>query len=297
MPALITDPWFYAVAVPAVLLMGLAKSGFLMGFGSLATPLLALVLPAPQAAALMLPLLLAMDATGVRQLWRERDRELLRLLLPASLIGTVVGTLLFGLLQGKTVAAVVGGLTLLFLAQRLAFPPRSDSAPPSRAVGFLLGIAGGFTSFVAHAGGPPIAAYVLPLRLAPLRLAATLAVLFGFINLSKWIPYAAPGPVRRPHPAHLAGADAVGTAGCLARHLGHPAHRLGLVLPHRLRRHVPDRGQAVVGWAAVAALTARRDPARHAVSQRRLARSRPRPDGRPRRPSACGCPCAHARRP
>ncbi len=193
MPALITDPWFYAVAVPAVLLMGLAKSGFLMGFGSLATPLLALVLPAPQAAALMLPLLLAMDATGVRQLWRQRDRDLLRLLLPATLIGTLVGTLLFGLLPGKTVAAVVGGLTLFFLAQRLAFPPRRDAAPPPKAVGFLLGIAGGFTSFVAHAGGPPIAAYVLPLRMEPLRLTATLAVLFGVINLSKWIPYAGLG--------------------------------------------------------------------------------------------------------
>ncbi len=193
MPAVITDPLFYGVAVPAVLLMGLAKSGFLMGFGSLATPLLALVMPAPQAAALMLPLLLAMDVTGVRQLWRERDRQLLRLLLPAALIGTGVGTLLFGLLPSKTVAAVVGSLTLLFLAQRLAFPPRSESAPPSRAVGFVLAIAGGFTSFVAHAGGPPIAAYVLPLRLPPLRLAATLAVLFGCINLSKWIPYAGLG--------------------------------------------------------------------------------------------------------
>jgi uncharacterized membrane protein YfcA len=193
MTTVITDPWLYAVAVPAVLLMGLSKSGFMMGFGSLATPLLVLVLPAPQAAALMMPLLLAMDVTGVRQLWRERDRDLLRLLLPAALIGTAVGTLLFGLLPGKTVAAVVGGLTLLFLAQRLAFPPRSDAAPPSRVVGFLLGIAGGFTSFVAHAGGPPIAAYVLPLRLAPLRLSGTLAVLFGFINLSKWIPYAALG--------------------------------------------------------------------------------------------------------
>jgi uncharacterized membrane protein YfcA len=186
---LITDPWFYAVAVPAVLLMGLAKSGFLMGFGSLATPLLALVLPAPKAAAIMLPLLLVMDATGVKQLWLERDRALLRLLVPAGLIGTLVGTLLFGLLSGKTVAAVVGALTLLFLAQRLLFPPRRDAPPPPRAVGFLLGIAGGFTSFVAHAGSPPLAAYVLPLRMEPLRYTATMAVLFGAINLSKWIPY------------------------------------------------------------------------------------------------------------
>ena len=189
----ITDPWFYAVAVPAVLLMGLAKSGFLMGFGSLATPLLALALPVPQAAAVMLPLLLVMDATGIKQLWRLRDRALLRLLIPAGLIGTAVGTLLFGLLSGKTVAAVVGILTLLFLAQRVLFPPRRDAPPPPRAVGFVLGIAGGFTSFVAHAGSPPLAAYVLPLRMEPLRYTATMAVLFGVINLSKWIPYAGLG--------------------------------------------------------------------------------------------------------
>ena len=187
---LITDPWFYAIAIPAVLLMGLAKSGFLMGFGSLATPLLALALPVPQAAAIMLPLLLVMDITGVQQLWRERDRELLRLLLPAGLIGTLVGTLLFSVLSAKTVAAVVGGLTLLFLAQRLVFPPRRDAPPPPKALGFALGIAGGFTSFVAHAGSPPISAYVLPLRLDPIRLTATMAVLFTAINLSKWIPYA-----------------------------------------------------------------------------------------------------------
>jgi len=186
---LITDPWFYAVAIPAVLLMGLSKSGFLIGFGSLATPLLALVLPVPQAAAMMLPLLLVMDVTGIRQLWRECDGALLRLLLPAALIGTVIGTLTFHLLSGKTVDAVVGGLTLTFLAQRLLFPPRRDAPPPPKAAGFLLGIAGGFTSFVIHAGGPPIIVYTLPLRLQPIRFAATMAVLFAAINLSKWIPY------------------------------------------------------------------------------------------------------------
>lgn len=187
---LITDPWFYAVAVPAVLMLGMAKSGFLMGFGSLATPLLALMVPVPQAAAIMLPLLLVMDATGIASLWRERDDALLKLLMPAALLGTVVGTVVFGLFPAKAVAGVVGALTLLFIAQRLLFPPRAEAPPPSRAAGFALGVAGGFTSFVAHAGGPPIAAYVLPLRLEPVRLTATLAVLFGAINLSKWIPYA-----------------------------------------------------------------------------------------------------------
>ncbi|MFT3956653.1 MAG: sulfite exporter TauE/SafE family protein [Piscinibacter sp.] len=187
---LIHDPAFYAVAVPAVLMMGLSKSGFLGGFGSLAVPLMALAVPVPQAAAIMLPLLAVMDATGLQQLWRHRDSALLRLLLPAGLLGTVVGTLLFGVLGTKTVAAVVGALTLLFLAQRLLFPPRADHPPPPKPLGFVLGIASGFTSFVAHAGSPPYNAYVLPLRLDPMRYAATAAVFFAAVNLSKWIPYA-----------------------------------------------------------------------------------------------------------
>jgi len=187
---LITDPAFYAVAVPAVLLMGLGKSGFLAGFGSLATPMLALVLPVPQAAAIMLPLLLVMDAAGLQQLWRERDRALVRLLLPAGLVGTLVGTLVFGLLPAHAVAGLVGALTLLFLAQRLLFPPRADQPAPPRWVGRLCAVASGFTSFVAHAGAPPISAYVLPMRLPPATFGATMAVFFAAINLSKWLPYA-----------------------------------------------------------------------------------------------------------
>jgi len=187
---IITDPWFYAVAIPAVLLMGISKSGFGAGFGSLATPLMALAIPVPQAAAIMLPLLLVMDGVGVKALFQKRDRELIRLLLPAGLIGTVIGTLSFGVLSAKAVAGVVGALTLLFLAQRLLFPPRADAPPPPRWLGLILGIASGFTSFVSHAGAPPVSAYVLPLRLAPITFTATMATFFAVINLSKWIPYA-----------------------------------------------------------------------------------------------------------
>lgn len=187
---IISDPAFYAVAVPAVLLVGLSKSGFAAGFGALGVPLMALAVPVPQAAAIMLPLLMLMDGYGLKALWRQRDAALLRLLLPAGLLGVVAGMLLFGALSARTVAALVGGITLAFLAVRTLFPPRADAPPPPRAAGRLLAAVSGFTSFVAHAGGPPMGFYLLPLKLDPVRFTATMAVFFAAINAAKWLPYA-----------------------------------------------------------------------------------------------------------
>lgn len=186
---MITDPWFYAVAIPAILLLGVSKSGFGAGFGALAVPMMALAIPVPQAAAILLPVLLVMDAMGLAALMRDRDRALLRLLLPAGLLGIVIGTVLFGVLSGKTVAGVVGVTTLAFLLIRLVWPPRADAPPPPKWLGVLLGTVSGFTSFVAHAGGPPIGFYVLPLRLPPVVFSATMAVFFAAVNLAKWPAY------------------------------------------------------------------------------------------------------------
>jgi hypothetical protein len=189
----ITDPWFYALAVPAVLMTGLAKSGFASGFGSLATPMLALAVPAPQAAAVMLPLLIAMDATGLQQMWRHRDRALVRQLVPWGVLGIGVGTVMFGVLSDRAVSGLLGALTLLFLAQRLLWPIRAEGTPPPRWAAPLCSTTSGFTSFVAHAGGPPLMAYVLPLKLAPVVASATMAVYFAVINLVKLMPFAALG--------------------------------------------------------------------------------------------------------
>lgn len=185
----LSDPWFYMVAVPAVLLVGLSKSGFASGFGSLAVPMIALVIPVPQAAAIMLPLLMVMDATTLQQLWRHRDRALVRRIVPWGLAGTVVGWGLFGMLSVSAVAGLTGALTLAFLAQRLLWPPRQQAAAAPGWVGSACATASGFTSFVAHAGGPPLAAYMLPLKLQPLVYSGSMAVFFGVINLSKWLPF------------------------------------------------------------------------------------------------------------
>ena len=187
---IITDPLFYLVSVPAVLLLGISKSGFGAGFGSLAVPIMALSVTVPQAAAILMPVLLLMDLLGLAVFRKDFDLKLLKFLVPCGLAGVVIGALLFRLLDAHTVAGIVGVFTLLFLAQRLLFPPKADSPPPPKWLGALLTVTSGFTSFIAHAGGPPISAYMIPLRLSPLKFTATMAVLFFFINMAKWIPYA-----------------------------------------------------------------------------------------------------------
>ena len=186
----ITDPYFYAVAIPSVLLMGISKSGFGAGFGSLAVPLMALAITVPQAAAIMMPILFIMDIMGLHAFRKHFDWKLVRFLLPFGLIGTAIGTLSFKLLDARLVAGIVGIFTLAFLAQRLLFPPRPDSPHPPKWLGAILPVTSGFTSFVSHAGSPPVNAYVIPMRLPPLVFTATLSVFFFAINLSKWAPYA-----------------------------------------------------------------------------------------------------------
>ncbi|MDH4479103.1 MAG: sulfite exporter TauE/SafE family protein [Rhodoferax sp.] len=187
---LITDPFFYAVSVPAVLLLGVSKSGFGAGFGSLAVPMMALAVTVPEAAAILMPVLFVMDVLGVAAFRKDFDKALLRHILPFGVLGIVIGALLFKLLQAHTVAAIVGGFTLLFLAQRLAFAPKPGAAPPPPWLGAVLATTSGFTSFIAHAGGPPINAYVIGLRLSPLKFTATMSFFFFVVNLCKWIPYA-----------------------------------------------------------------------------------------------------------
>lgn len=188
--SIITDPFFYMIAAPAVVLLGVSKSGFGAGFGSLAVPMMALAVTVPQAAAILMPVLLVMDLLGMAAFRKDVDRALLRFMLPYALLGVVLGALLFKLLDARFVAAIVGGFTLLFLAQQMLLKTDPNGPPPPRWMGGVLLVVSGFTSFIAHAGGPPVNAYVMRLKLSPVLFTGTMAYLFFFINMAKWAPYA-----------------------------------------------------------------------------------------------------------
>lgn len=190
---MIDDPWFYAAAVPAVLLFGVSKGGFGGGLGTAAVPLMALVVSPLQAAAILLPILCVMDLVA---LWKFRGKWIwpeLHVLLPASLLGIAVGTLLFEYMSAAVVRLIVGIVAIVFTLHYWANQRRkvSRSLPHyARAAGVISASVAGFTSFVAHAGGPPISMYLLRRPLDRTDFAATAIVFFAAVNYVKLIPYA-----------------------------------------------------------------------------------------------------------
>jgi len=189
---MIADATFYALVIPAVLLTGISKGG-LSGLGALAVPMLALVMPPGQAAGLMLPILCLMDLFGIWAYRGRWSRSQLRVLLPGAMLGIGVGVLAFGRLDDNAVRLLIGMIAIAFSINQWLKPlvqrRIAGSPPASRLSGLFWSTLSGFTSFLAHAGGPPIMIYLLPQRLEKMTLAGTTVLLFAVINYVKLVPY------------------------------------------------------------------------------------------------------------
>lgn len=66
---------------------------------------------------------------------------------------------------------------------------RSSASRPNAAKGYFWSTLSGFTSTLAHAGGPPLSIYLLPQRMDKALLVGTTVVFFTFMNYVKLIPY------------------------------------------------------------------------------------------------------------
>lgn len=178
----------WVVIALAVLLTGISKSGFAGAVGGITVPLMSLVISPALAAALLLPILIIADILSLRQWWGKQSNQQLMLLLPAALLGIVVGYISFGWLNETGLRLLLGIITLLFSLNML-FKLVSQSRLTSLWAGRLLGALSGFTSFVAHAGGPPLNMYLLPQQMAKSQYLATAVVFFAAVNLMKLPPY------------------------------------------------------------------------------------------------------------
>lgn len=189
---MITDPWFYLFGSIAVLIAGISKGGFGGGVGVMAVPLMSLVIPPFQAAAIMLPMLCVMDLAGLKAFWKKWDNRNLRIMLPGALLGILVAFLTYRWVSEDHLRVLIGLIAVLF-AMNFYLNRWQASRPPTqphRLWGTFWSSIAGFTSFSAHAGGPPTNLYLLPQRLDKTLFVATTVVFFAVVNYVKLIPYA-----------------------------------------------------------------------------------------------------------
>lgn len=184
------DYTFWAVAILAVFIVGLSKSGLVGSVGMVAVPMLALVMPARDATGMMLPVLLAMDAIAIWVYRKDANWHVLRIMLPGAVVGTLLGWLLWSVVTDAQVLLAVGIITVLFMLDALLpLRKRLPDTPPSRFWGNFWGGAAGLTSFISHTGGPPYQIYTLPLGMTPTTYAASTAFFFAIVNTMKLAPF------------------------------------------------------------------------------------------------------------
>lgn len=193
---LLFDPIILAASLIAVAFVGLSKGGLGGAFGLLGVPIMALFMPPLQAAALLLPLYLLMDAVSLWA-WRGQwDKRILWQMVPAGLLGIIIGWLTASIVSDAAVRLLVGLVALGFVVMTIfkaRYQPSHTHKGHNTFSGYFWGLLSGFTSFVAHAGGPTFQIHVMPLRLSPSLYTGTSVVFFAIMNSSKIIPYYALG--------------------------------------------------------------------------------------------------------
>lgn len=186
------DLAFFAVAIPAVLFAGVSKGGFAGGGAFAATPILALVIAPGHAVGLMLPLLMMMDVATLRPYWGKWDRTAARLLLIGAVPGIALGAAIYRLTNPNVFKLLIGAISIGFVAFQMARQTgllRIEGKGGGTRAGLIAGFGTGFTSFIANAGSPPAAVYMLLKGVTKTEYQATNVIVFWVVNLIKFIPF------------------------------------------------------------------------------------------------------------
>lgn len=181
------DWTFILVIALAGCLIGLSKGG--LGGPvpvSLTAPLLSMIMPVPQAVGLVLPLLIFADVFALRAYWKDWDMHQVKLMMPAGILGVVMGVLLLATLDDLTLRRILGIFTMIAVIYKLTSDMlKSIKYEPRNWHGWLAGWASGFGSAIANVGAPPFTAYMLLQNVTPTSFIGTTTLFFAIINLLK----------------------------------------------------------------------------------------------------------------
>ncbi|MCO4320723.1 sulfite exporter TauE/SafE family protein [Aliidiomarina quisquiliarum] len=170
-----------------VLLTGISKSAFAGALGVFAVPLLMLKLPATQAIALMLPLLIIADMLSIRSYWGKWDKQLLLPLIPGAVIGVLVAYVLIDLINPEYLRLIIAFICIVFALRNLLFQQTTLRFLSNKIGALVMSMFSGVTSSLVHAGGPPIIIYFSAIGLSPSKFVATAAIFFAMMNILKLI--------------------------------------------------------------------------------------------------------------
>src|SRR3972149_7395755 len=185
------DPTIFFIMVGIVAFMiGLAKGGLGGTLGALATPMMALVMPADQVIGLVLPILMLSDVFAVARHWRRWNGRLVWLLIPGSVLGVTIGTYFITNAPTRALQVALGVIILLFAIYKIFDGRilRAFTYQPRDWHGLVAGTITGFSSALAHTGGPPVSIYLLMQDVTPRIFIATSALFFLILNWIK-VPY------------------------------------------------------------------------------------------------------------
>ena len=180
----------FIVAALVAFLIGLSKGGLGGTAGALATPMMALVLPADVVIGLILPILMLADIFAVALHWRRWNGLLIVLLLPGAILGVTIGTLFITNAPTELLRTLLGVIVLLFALYKIFEKRilRTMVYEPRNWHGLLAGTITGFSSALAHTGGPPVSIYLLMQSVTPAVFIGTSALFFFILNWIK-VPY------------------------------------------------------------------------------------------------------------
>ena len=182
------DFYFYLTAISAVMLFGISKGGFAGPIAILAIPLMSMTTSPVIAAGILLPILILMDITALYFYWRKWDLNNIKLIIPPSLIGILIGSLTFSYISDDGVRVIIGTIALLFIFFTI-LQSGNLLIKPTNKKGIFWSTIAGYTSFLIHAGGPPLNFFLLPQKMNRTIYVATFTLAFAIINAVKLIPY------------------------------------------------------------------------------------------------------------
>ena len=166
----------------------MSKTG-IHGAGMMAVPMLAVVFGGQLSSGILLPILCLADVFGVWYYHRHASWYHLKKLFPWAAVGTVLGTIVGGLIDDESFKIVMAVIIVLsvFIMIWLEQGHREE-VPDYKWFASLTGVAGGFTSMIGNLATSVVAIYFLTMRLPKNAFIGTTAWFFLVINWFK-VPF------------------------------------------------------------------------------------------------------------